>query len=137
MWVREVGGLEAPPGRAARQGCAGPQTKLGARGGGGGASETRQPPPGALTPHLGAVSLPKSTCCQASISHPALTSINTISHTPHKLAAEHTLSHPDKDPKCLKRPCVSTARSQGPALRGSAGLSGAAPSITNSVPTGL
>lgn len=47
------------------QECARPQTKLGE------ASETQQLPPGAPAPHLGAVPLPKSTCCQASISHPS------------------------------------------------------------------
>lgn len=38
---------------------------------------------------------------------PALTHINPISHTPHKRAAEHTRSHPDKDPRSPKRPRLS------------------------------
>lgn len=38
---------------------------------------------------------------------PALTHRNPISHTPHKLAAEHTRSHPDKDQRSPKRPRLS------------------------------
>lgn len=49
----------------------------------------------------------------------ALTHINPISHTPHKLAAEHTRSHPDKDPRSPKRP-RSSVRGSFPVPRGPA-----------------
>lgn len=79
-WLREAGGQELPLGarhavefepqlpsmyRPARQPRRGPN-KAGSQEEGGReeTSEIRQPPPGALSPHLGAAPLPKHTCCQ-------------------------------------------------------------------------
>lgn len=79
-WLREAGGQELPLGARhavefepqlpsmhgpARQPRRGPN-KAGSQEEGGReeTSEIRQPPPGALSPHLGAAPLPKHTCCQ-------------------------------------------------------------------------